>query len=128
MRASGPVVLLVLAALGCAHAKTTDGESKPTEATSTGANGGEPHDRASELPRKPGHPPVSTHAEDLLKPGAEDKIRRKLVAGHYLSGGADTPIAGGLRKFQEEKNLPATGIPDHETIRRLGLDPADIFR
>jgi hypothetical protein len=34
--------------------------------------------------RKPGHPPVATHAADLYAPGAEDQIRDKLAAGGYL--------------------------------------------
>jgi hypothetical protein len=124
MKATGPAALFLVTALGCAHAKTTDGEPKSPEASQPS----EPSGTTNELPRKPGHPPVATHADDLLKPGAEEKIRRKLAAGGYLSGGADAPLADGVRKFQAAHDMPATGVPDHETVRRLGLDPAEIFR
>ena len=33
-----------------------------------------------------------------------------------------------LRRFQTAHDLPVTGVPDHETVRMLGLNPDDLFR
>jgi hypothetical protein len=139
-------VRLLLAALAlsgaCAHTKTTDdGSSRPAEAEK------EPQAKKQEkkqTPRAPGegkgselHPgkpdavPVATAPEALLKPGAEDKIRERLIAGGFIdrdekeSGAA---MRRGLRRFQKEHDLPATGVADHQTVKGLGLDPDQIFR
>ena len=67
----------------------------------------------------------------MLAPGADDEIRDKLVARGFL--GADAkPSHGttreGIRRFQQAQDLPDTGIPDQETVKRLGLDPDKVFR
>ena len=33
-----------------------------------------------------------------------------------------------IRRFQRAEDLPATGVPDRETVERLGLDPDETFR
>ncbi|HEY1907425.1 MAG TPA: peptidoglycan-binding domain-containing protein [Myxococcaceae bacterium] len=35
-----------------------------------------------------------------------------------------TTMNGAIRAFQKSENLPQTGFPDDETLRRLGIDPA----
>jgi len=114
--------LLAWLPLGCGHTKTTE---KPTggESAPPGAHEGE-----SNLTPHPSKTPVVENPNDLLVPGAEDEIRTKLVAGGYLEDSRSKSLAGGLRKFQSDKDLPITGVPDHETVRRLGLDPNKIFR
>ncbi len=66
--------------------------------------------------------PVASSPQGLLKPGADEKVREKL----------GVPKNGGMRKalmnFQREHDLPATGMLDHETVEKLGLDPKDIFQ
>jgi putative peptidoglycan binding protein len=66
--------------------------------------------------------PVASSPQGLLKPGADEKVREKL----------GVPKEGGMRKalmnFQREHDLPATGMLDHETVEKLGLDPKDIFQ
>ena len=47
------------------------------------------------------------------------------VAGEERFDG-DTQAA--LRRFQRERGLPSTGIPDDATVRKLGLDPRDVFK
>ena len=69
---------------------------------------------------------MSTSPAGLLAPGADDKIRDKLAAAGFAAKGKSTDEA--LRRFQRANDLPATGIPDHETVKKLGLDPNDIFR
>lgn len=71
--------------------------------------------------RDPEDIPVATSTGGLLKPGAEKTVRDKL--GVKGKGG----MRAALQKFQRSKDLPATGMLDHETARELGLDPDDIF-
>jgi peptidoglycan hydrolase-like protein with peptidoglycan-binding domain len=35
-----------------------------------------------------------------------------------------TTMNGAIRALQKSENLPQTGFPDDETLRRLGIDPA----
>jgi hypothetical protein len=139
MRRRWPTLVIAIAlAGGCAHTKVTDDgtdkESKKEEAK-------EPKPRAAPEGRvKQGgelHPgnrdavPVATTPGGLLVPGAEDKIRERLVAGGYLAPDAkssDGAMRDALKRFQRAKDLPATGIPDHETVKRLGLDPDQTLR
>ena len=41
---------------------------------------------------------------------------------------ANDSIGAALRRFQAAHDLPSTGVPDHETVRRLGLNPDELFR
>ena len=133
-------VLLLALALGgaCAHAKTTDDGTEKAAAKETKEDGAkDPKPRASGKKggeRPSGNPdavPVATAPETLLVPGADEKIRERLIAGGFLAADADTSNAatrGGIRKFQKSQDLPATGVPDAETVKRLGLDPDRTFR
>lgn len=131
-------VLLVLVG-ACAHTKTTDQgtekqqakeqEEEPkrarTEAKPPAGDG-----KGSELhPGKSDAVPVATAPDVLLAPGAEDKIRERLASEGYLddkeSKGA---TRAGIRRFQKEHDLPTTGVADHETVKKLGLNPDQIFR
>ena len=112
---------LPLPLLGCGHAKTT--EKAPVEERTP------PSDESAKAPKPHPHKtPVPESPNDLLAPGAEDQIRTKLVEGGYLDDSGSKSLEAGLRKFQSAKDLPVTGIPDHETVRRLGLDPDKSFR
>jgi hypothetical protein len=64
---------------------------------------------------------VSTSAQGLLKPGAEDRIREKLGVDKGKG------MRSALQKFQREHQLPATGMIDHETVIKLGFEPSDIW-
>ena len=39
----------------------------------------------------------------------------------------DEPTQRALGAFQKAEALPETGMPDYETLARLGLDPSDVF-
>ncbi len=41
---------------------------------------------------------------------------------------SDAATREGVRRFQRAQDLPATGVPDAETVKRLGLDPDKTFR
>ena len=124
---------------GCAHTKATDdGTSKEStkqeEAKETkprAAPGGHTKQSTELHPGKRDAVPVATTPGGLLVPGAEDKIRERLVVGGFLDRDArssDAAMREGLKQFQRAKDLPATGVPDHETVKRLGLDPDQTFR
>jgi hypothetical protein len=147
MTCRGLALLVGLLAIGCAHAKTTDAEqttpakedgkeeksaSAPPAPAAPPAkkSGGGAHARAPH--RDPGAVPVASSASGLLAPGAEQQIRDKLIAGGFMDAPAkgDRPpsLRAPLERFQDANNLPATGMPDAETIRKLGLDPEAILR
>lgn len=77
--------------------------------------------------------PLSNSPAGLLKPDALEKIQSKLEANgqldkDYSAGKFDPNTRTALRNFQEANGLPATGAPDDATVRKLGLNPSDIFR
>jgi hypothetical protein len=140
MRLSHGLALGALAGLlGCGHAHTTDVNSpsapeKAEERTPPadhpdrvpGASGG---DHAKRSPAETTGIPVASSPEGLLAPGAEDQIRGKLADGGYLDkNDQHASLDAGLRKFQKARDLPETGIPDHQTVQALGLDPGRIFK
>jgi hypothetical protein len=122
MRLPAVSFLAALALVGCGHTKTTE-KTPAEEGTAAGAP-----ESSKPPPAHPKKTPVVENPNDLLAPGAEDEIRTKLVDGGYLDDAHSKSLEGGLRKFQSAKDLPVTGVPDHETVRRLGLDPNKIFR
>jgi peptidoglycan hydrolase-like protein with peptidoglycan-binding domain len=132
MRSHHVALWIGLLALGCAHAKTTDQEkttaAKPAETKAH--SGGATKPRAPH--RDPSDIPVASSAQGLLKPGAEGQIRDKLVARGFMdqpADGAPPPsLRAPLERFQDANDLPATGAPDAETIRKLGLDPDAVLR
>jgi putative peptidoglycan binding protein len=129
MTAKLGLALALIALAGCSHAKTTD-QGKPAKGAEPEAETAKKREparqRAPEPASKPEDVPVSTSPAGLLAPGADDKIRDKLAAAGFAAKGKSTDEA--LRRFQRANDLPATGIPDHETVKKLGLDPNDIFR
>jgi hypothetical protein len=129
-RRLGAAVLLAALA-GCSHAKTTDA-GKPEKQSESGGESKPAAEERKRAPRaepaasKPGDVPVATSPAGLLAPGADDKIRDRLAERGFASEGKSTKEA--MRRFQQANDLPATGVPDHETVKKLGLDPDVIFR
>jgi peptidoglycan hydrolase-like protein with peptidoglycan-binding domain len=129
---------LGLAGLGCAHTKTTadtsgvseppPGASPPTDHPPATAGEGK-HPAHHAQPTETSGIPVASSPEALLAPGGEKDIRDKLAGGGYLkTGDEEQSTQAALRKFQKEHDLPETGIPDHQTVKALGLDPNRIFK
>lgn len=129
---------LALAA-ACAHTKTTDEgaekqETKQEEPKKAEKSPETPHLSSGGSQLHPGDrkaTPVATAPEGLLAPGAEKKIRERLADDGFIAKDADSNDAAmreGLRRFQTAHDLPATGMPDQETVKRLGLDADQIFR
>jgi hypothetical protein len=74
--------------------------------------------------------PVRTTPGGMLDGLAMRKIQRALSAkGERVgeTGKLDRPTQAALRRFQRSQDQPATGMPDYDTVRRLGLDVKDIY-
>jgi hypothetical protein len=93
-----------------------------------------PRTRARPGPVEPGHPPLAEAPEELFVPGAVERIQKALAERGYLEldparqGRIDPATTVAVRKFQSDQRLARTGIPDHETVRRMDLDPDALFR
>jgi len=84
----------------------------------------------------PKEPQVSSERPVRTTPGGmlDPKSMRQLQAAlsHH---GVSTPSSGvldeetqtSLRKFQAREKMAQTGMPDYDTLRRLGLDPKALY-
>jgi len=74
--------------------------------------------------------PVRTTPGGMLDQKAIGKIQAAL-AHHGVkvasSGVLDQPTQAALRRFQKRQGIARTGLPDYDTLRRLGLDPKTIY-
>ena len=81
---------------------------------------------------EPGAPMLATSPAGTLRPEALREIQRRLtsrglLAGEHKAGALDEATRNALRDLQRDSDLPATGVPDDATVRKLGLDPAHVF-
>lgn len=124
------IAFFALALVGCAHVKTTE-PAEPEAAEKPSSTERAPRTgklRVAPTGDQPKTTPLAQAPEGLLTPGAEQKINDKLSAGGFMKGDANASTEAALRRFQAAHDLPSTGVPDHETVRRLGLNPDDLFR
>jgi hypothetical protein len=120
------VALIGLAfVVACSHAQTVAPPNAPN-----------PPDAPSRLPSSkavtpqtdPGHPDLANSPAQLMAPGSSDAIAQALRKRGLLAAD-DTSSQGmekALRAFQQSQGLAATGFPDHETLRKLGIDPKKV--
>ena len=124
------IAFFALAFVGCAHAKTTE-PAEPEAAEKPSSTERAPRTgklRVAPTGDQPKTTPLAPEPLGLLRPGAEQRIRDKLTEGGFMKEDANASTEAALRRFQAAHDLPATGVPDHETVRRLGLNPDDLFR
>jgi peptidoglycan hydrolase-like protein with peptidoglycan-binding domain len=79
-----------------------------------------------------GRPELAPAPAGLMIPGAVEQIQaalehRGLLAGEKR-GELDEKTAEAIRQFQGQMHLAKTGVPDHETVRQLGLDVDQIYK
>ncbi len=136
------LAIALAGAWSCSHTQTATDQPKqsaeperspPKRETKPRADG--PEDRGA---RDDAALPLATSPAALFEPGAVEALQRALIDRGYLSSGAssggapsgklDGPTDKALRSFQEDSSLPATGVPDDLTVRKLGLDVSDIFK
>lgn len=88
------------------------------------------------LETPPKEPQVSSERPVRTTPGGmlDPKSMRQLQGAlnrHGVhtaeSGQLDEETQASLRKFQAREKMAATGMPDYDTLRKLGLDPKAIY-
>lgn len=139
MKRAALALALLLAA--CSHAtKVAKPDSGDEEEQKGAAQPTEKEGGAAERPgvarrpRRPGQPPLAASPSGLFVPGGVAKLQKALADRGYLDlsaadeGEIDAATSAAIRKFQSEQGIARTGNPDHETVRRLGLDPDQLFR
>jgi hypothetical protein len=119
------LLLLVVALLiACSHATTVATPSTPS-----------PPDAPTRLPAPstvtpdsdPGHRALAASPTQLMAPGSQDAIAAALRKRGLLAADASSKqLEAALRAFQDSQGLAATGFPDHETLRKLGIDPRTV--
>ena len=131
---------LALLLAACSHATKVEkpdegGKASAQEAQPKKSEGGAAeHPRAARRPQRPGRPPLAASPGGLLVPGGVEQIQKALASRGYLDmdavkvGDIDARTSAALRRFQGDADLARTGNPDHETVRKLGLDPDELFR
>ncbi len=74
--------------------------------------------------------PVRTTPGSMLDKSAMSKLQEALSRHGEpvkVTGTLDDATQGALKRFQRQQDQPATGLPDYDTLHRLGLDPKDIY-
>lgn len=105
-------MLAVMATLGC-HAQDVE----PTAHEATPTLEGDPDDPDAGPP-------------SILREGAIATLQAALRERGYPvpnTGKLDAATTDALLAFQAAEDLARTGFPDHETMRRLGLESEDWF-
>ncbi|HEX4405457.1 MAG TPA: peptidoglycan-binding domain-containing protein [Polyangia bacterium] len=127
---------LAIVAGGCGHARAVGPAVAPEEKTASASPAPVHHKTVtSDLEGPNGERQtisISTSPGALLKPGAAKLIQEKLSQQGDLEGDPSSDLDGrarsALAKFQRRHDLPATGLPDDATVRKLGLAPEAVFR
>jgi hypothetical protein len=74
---------------------------------------------------------VPASPEALLGPEAVTKLQQALggrgLLGRHRGGELDAPTREAVAKFQRQQGLADTGVPDRETLRKLGLDAEQAY-
>ncbi|HEX4461185.1 MAG TPA: peptidoglycan-binding domain-containing protein [Polyangia bacterium] len=88
------------------------------------------------LETPPKEPQVASERPVRTTPGGMlDPKSMRMLQGALNRHGVNTPTSGqlddetqaSLRKFQRREQMAATGMPDFDTLRKLGLDPKTIY-
>jgi hypothetical protein len=98
---------------------------KPEAAAKTDDDKAKPRDEGT------ADTPIPRNPAAALEHGQLKEIQRRLaqrkLLGEHEEGNLDEPTRVALRRLQKAEDLPETGLPDHETVRKLGLDPDQVF-
>jgi peptidoglycan hydrolase-like protein with peptidoglycan-binding domain len=117
-------LLLALALAACTHTRKVGPESPKEEASKKEEKAEKPQEGKDKGA-------TATMPRAMFEPSATKKIQRKLADRGYnvkVTGTLDDQTRNALIKLQSEKGLPRTGMPDKETLRRLGLEPDEVFK
>ncbi|MBK7863599.1 MAG: peptidoglycan-binding protein [Archangiaceae bacterium] len=71
---------------------------------------------------------VANEKKDAVeKEKEEQKVPLADLDGVDMTGDLDARTQEGLRAFQRSEQLPETGLPDYETLRRLHISPDELY-
>lgn len=77
-------------------------------------------------------PSLEPGSKDQLQsdqgPATDDKKKGEKISQVNETNKLDTKTQLALQQYQKSQGLPETGLPDYETLRRLGLKPEEVFR
>lgn len=123
------VALVFITVAACSHGSKKEPPSEPAPRPEARAAQPKP---SKDLPKTPeGRPELAPSAQGLLKPSAARQIQDALIQRGYMtapaSGKLDELTAEALKRLQHDEELAETGAPDQETLRRLGLQPDDLY-
>ncbi|MDB4968102.1 MAG: Peptidoglycan-binding domain 1 protein [Myxococcales bacterium] len=111
------IIWLPLLLLAACHAHQVQGKQTTMEAP-------------PKEPQVSSERPVRTTPGGMLDPTAMKKLQAAL-SRHGVktpeSGQLDEETQAAIRKFQANEKMAKTGMPDYDTLRRLGLDPKQIY-
>jgi Putative peptidoglycan binding domain len=125
MRQTFVLFLGIALLVACSHPQTV----APANAPSTkDAPTRLPSAKAVTPQTDPGHPDLATSPAQLMAPGSSDAIAAALRKRGFLAADASSSkdMEKALRDFQNSQGLAATGFPDHETLKKLGIDPKKV--
>lgn len=125
---------------GCGHTKKVEGpaadqasdapvagkKEKPAGPSAKSSSGPPGKSRAkNEKQTAASDPPLASDPLQMLTTNGRDQLKNSLQKKGYLKGAEDS-IPQALRKFQAEHKFPETGMPDDDTLIKLGLEPKDV--
>jgi hypothetical protein len=126
-RRAAALVAVLLATAACTRTKHVRGEEKekPEEKAPDAQR------RGAGIPAERGRPPVPAAPQGLLEKGVVARIQRALadrgLLKEHREGELDPPTTAAIRKLQTHDGLAATGFPDRETLKNLGIDPEHAY-
>jgi hypothetical protein len=116
------VLWIPLVALAACHAHQTAGQN--------GKEAQQTLEKPPDTKQVASARPVRTTPGGMLDPQSIKQIQGKLSARGFKvaeSGELDQPTEAALRQFQKHEQMASTGLPDFDTLRRLGLDPKKMY-
>ncbi len=132
MRAGGILAAAALALLAaCAHG----GKEREAEASGRGERGRTartlPGGKSEGVKPRPGAPRVPPTPEGLLGRDTVGKLQQALaqrgLLGPHRAGELDAATGAAVKKFQAQRGLAETGVPDRETLRDLGISADEAY-
>ena len=105
------------------------GQKKRQAAPAAKASGGSPGKARAknhkQIAKSGSELPLASDPLQMLTPHGRQQLRSSLEKKGYLKGEEDS-VPQALRKFQADHNFPETGMPDDDTLLKLGLEPEDV--
>jgi hypothetical protein len=127
-------ILILVCTAACFHTHSVSKDDAKDNSAQSAAPAAAAKPSQVRNPQTPGGPPLAAGPGGLFVPGGVEKIQDALGKKGFLDnskvkrGELDETTSAAVRNFQTDQGIARTGNPDHETLRRLGLDPDQLFR